>query len=1267
MKKFTSLLALLMIALCGTTAYADLHEDLQGDKTFEVGDPINGDEETPLVPGQWYMISQNRNSTGYVGTNEAGDALIKTQASLIEGQYAKNVAACFWQFIEVEEEPWAVETVPEGFEAKTYKLVNGLGQYWGTCTANQVPAEASEDDAEVWTVWSFDSDQKWGFVTSAGYRLDNNNYVDNVATVVVWGQGQNPDANNSFKIHPVEFTETTPEEVAAGELSKKVETYAERYEYFFGEFAVSHTIDATAFGDAYDKASSYDPSSPEYEGMTAADIEKLGTDLDQAWEALMASTVRNVVPGYYYVRSALPFEYIEEQTIEGEEDPDTGIAEEITIPGRYPKNGLYVSGTNLKWGEIDETKAEYIWKVEAGEDGQFILKSATGTQVANVATSAPVTMAKEANPVTITYAGFTTLENYDDVEADAPVFDIRPANQEGNSEYLHAGGHGYNASERLAKGKGGNVVGWSPGYNASTLIPGATEWIFVKVDDEVAEELINGPIIKVTTMIEAANDIAAKYPAQKTIAQDIASNVDTEHPLITEPTQFYSPYTTDDKQCDGDPDAVYPFLLDGNINTYWHSAWEGGKLDNGVHYLQVSDVEVSEGQLVALVMTRRPVSNDHITQMSVWGYDENDEAIEKEDGELLAEFSMPFKSNNEEITTVPFDTKGHAVLRFYVESTYGSQESNRGYWHCSEFQLYPATVGQVATTSQAQVRTAEIAAMDAAVEKWNEGEYSLETVSDPAQEPFATDYKALMTASEAWSAVYVDPAALRAAMATVPTSTMFVQGNNPGQWKELPAIATAKANAEAYDNSGAYTPEKSAAMIESLTKGLEDAYEAANPVETGKWYRIKFPTEAQYEAYGWNKTGAQANINENIGTDVELSPALFGKTVAVASYDTEAQSYTDEDGDEVTLTQYLIRNRNFEKEAMVNATLHFMNAADIEADMDLFRFVALGDTAYAIQNKATGLYLNQSAATGSVRLSVQPTAWTTKAIGAGASAIKGVSVFSNANRNYLHAQRDINMLVTWTTNTVNTNSNLLIEEVEAVSSETFPTEITFSVWAGGIHTMCYPVELTPNAEDGSIYTVKNVSIDDEDEYVTVELNEYEAGYTLQAGEPFIYISADDYKPFDNRKYLDEDQTDENPDYFIDGWKNIRMTYKPGLIKNAGEKNMLKGCFELAPIGGKGNIYAKANGAGFAGNTGANDNFTANTAVIMMEEALTTKQMSNYTFDYEEKAPTTKVNDALAKISKKGEIYTLDGKFCGTSLRGLGRGIYIVNGVKVILK
>ncbi|MBQ0020592.1 MAG: Ig-like domain-containing protein [Bacteroidales bacterium] len=469
----------------------DIHEVLQGDWIFEVGDPINGDEDTPLVPGQWYMISQVRDGKGYVGTNAAGNALVKTVASEIEYQYAKNVAACFWQFIEVDEEPWAVNTVPEGFEAKTYKLVNALGQYWGTCTSAQVPVKTSEDEAGIWTVWSFGDSQNWGFVTSQGYRLDNDVYSNNVATVVVWGQGQTADPNNSFKIHPVEFTESTPDEFAARELYSKVATYADRYDYFFGGSTVTHTIDATAFGNAYDKASSYDASIPEYKGMTAADIEKLGADLDKAWEDLMVSSVRTVAPGYYYVRSALPFEYIEEQVIEGE-GPDTGIADEITIPGRYPKNGLYVSGTSLKWGEIDETRAEYIWKVEAGEDGLFFLKSATGMQVANVAKGATVTLAEEDNPVTITYAGFTTLENYEDVEADAPLFDIRPANLVGTFQYLHSDGHGYNASEGIAKGKGGNVVGWSPNYNTVTLIPCATEWMFVKVDDKIVEELIGG-------------------------------------------------------------------------------------------------------------------------------------------------------------------------------------------------------------------------------------------------------------------------------------------------------------------------------------------------------------------------------------------------------------------------------------------------------------------------------------------------------------------------------------------------------------------------------------------------------------------------------------------------------------------------------------------------------------------------------------------------------------------------------------------------------
>ena len=196
--------------------------------------------------------------------------------------------------------------------------------------------------------------------------------------------------------------------------------------------------------------------------------------------------------------------------------------------------------------------------------------------------------------------------------------------------------------------------------------------------------------------------------------------------LIRSPIQLSSPYT---EPSEGSLDA----LLDGDINTFWHSIWRSGSVAGGVHYLQ-ADLTNPVNEKVYVSFSRRPTVNDHVTNMSIFGT--NDPNASKEACEELLSFNCPYISNTETITSPQFDTKSYRYLRFYANAT----NRNLGFWHISEFQLYgeiPASYALVNFMGGEDKRLQAIIDEQAKLSSYQIGE---------------TEYKALKEAYDAFMA-----------------------------------------------------------------------------------------------------------------------------------------------------------------------------------------------------------------------------------------------------------------------------------------------------------------------------------------------------------------------------------------------------------------------------------------------------------------------------------------------------------------------------------
>ena len=1171
--------------------------------------------QAEMKPGTWYFVSNPRlpseNSAnhpewfpsigeapvngGLVYDNTDNVMLSSTEmlATLtFDGGAAESINKYLVRFLETE-------------NTGIYAVQFGTGQFMGSAPNQKTTDKFNAGTYAFYNIVNEGNELEgrfgWNVGTKNGARIDNNGAGRDVCT---WGSGENHDqlGNNVWLLFDiVDMGLADQYEAAWNELVEVISTYSA---YIFtpgtsyGEYDPEKV---EAFQSAMEAAYLADLNV----SLTADDLRALAQAIRDAYEAVVATQVPyavSVPEGYYFLISALDY-----TRSDGTIDPETG---EAII--EHPTKAMYVNGNNAYWGDINREDVNYLWKVVADGDKTYHLFSCqTDAQFTHVSTSSSVTLSEQSDSLIV----------FDYGGAD-DVFNIRLASQqERGFYYLHCNWHGN------GEGTGADIVGWENSYNTMTNSGGPTEWRMEPVEESVALALIeaSSPMRKIKAMADSAAHIIANVPAMIHAAKDQVTTVDEAVKLITSVNQLSSAMT---EPTEGSLEA----LLDENTNTYWHSQWTGRDPGNGVDFIQVSDINT---EVVAFMMARRDTWADHVTQMSVYGYDLNDVDAPKENGELLATLILPHKSQRDILYSDAFNTKGHHVLRFYSDLTTHSADGSRGYWHMSEFQLYPASVSNYYAdgTTQATQRATLLNALENAINAWNAVDIESASLDD-----VTAVFLPLDEAWTAWKAVFVDPTELRAALKEAPNTNAIKVGNNPGEWSNSDAltnVTTVISAALAYDKSGLYTPEESVQHLNALRNAETNLMAAANGVKEDSWYRIRFATEEEYDAAGWDKKGAQENLIAE--ADIVASPSLFGKILTVGEYAYQDEKYTDGDDNEHGYRVYDIYSLDTDVSPSLGATIHFLDKEDTSvSDLALWRFVAIGDSAYLIQNKATGLYLRTSGTTGNVHLDIQPTLFAQRALGYGLNEIAARNLVDGATQNNLHAQRDINILVTWNTTGPGTNTALFIEEAEPITDIT--NDFTMSLWPGQVQTFCYPTTL--ETTQGTFYTAKF-------EGTTVTL--YSIGNKAPAGKPVVYIQGDveDY----TEPILDED----NPEYNGDALQLVTFTHGTEFVTQPIASGDLKGTFTKTSVP-SGYVWAEKNG--FAPTTKITNTVAANTAYIEAEiEDLNAK--ISLVFSDEDGIKSISNHELLN--TKHNAIYDLSGR----RVSNIKRGVYIFNGRKVI--
>ena len=923
---------------------------------------------------------------------------------------------------------------------------------------------------------------------------------------------------------------------------------------------------------------------------------------------------------------------------------------------------MYITNDNGtftgRWGtmELEETEpaCQSLFKVTNTTGGLFdIVNMATDGRFNNV-TGNPVTMSLESQNMMV-FEPVCTLDGETYVQ-------IRVSTQEAdNYYYIHQAGHSSGG------GTGGTLTAWSKSYPAGTSNKmGGSEWVIEAVNATEAEAIIAeyAPIKEQKALVADFNALLAEANNAVKEAKDIQEYTN----LITDNSQFSSPWT---EPSEGSLDN----LLDGNASTFWHSAWSAGNVPNHTHYLVVELAEpVSE--LVQLKITRRPVSNDHITLWGVFGsneqdveevlYTEDDEEVlagDKEVGDVkvqgveaewteLASLSTPYGNNTETITSQDFDTQGFKFLRFYIDGT----TTGRGYGHISEFQLVVpvpneksqfAYMGEVATN------------LDALLKQLNK-------LSD--EDITQEKYDALVDAYEAFKAEFVDPTELRELLASVEgIANGVVVGTQPGYWKDAStgeALKETYAAAKAYDEDGVYAASKSNEFIATLKAQAQAVNDAVIGIEEGKWYRIHFGSKEVFEENEWDVENNEASVSH----EIETNEALWDKfiTVAKASSSTESVQVLDEttgESSDVTVTINYVEPFDDADEVRQGANLFLDADEDIQdKSFSLFRFVNVGDTAYALQNKATGLFVKAAGTSGAVTLSITPSLFNVKAIGYGQNLIAASNLITGANQNNLHAQRAGNQVVTYSESAPGSRSGLYIDDAGEVEATYDGSEFKMDVVPGEIYSICYPVDLTVDEGEGQFYIATEVEVGDEEVQVTLS----PIVETNMAGCPVFYINGDP------KNYLEDASTEV-----------VTLKHGTSFVTQPVNAGFMRGTFAQEVVG-KGFIVTGGNLRDYLGQHASDEKrnefyitsqyitnaVVANGAYIATEELL--NDALTVTFELGDEEVPTAIANAIKNVSRQGDIYTIDGRLLHRNgnlndLKKFGKGIYILNGAKVVVK
>lgn len=940
-----------------------------------------------------------------------------------------------------------------------------------------------------------------------------------------------------------------------------------------------------------------------YEGDDKAAAEAATKALEDAYLALLSAESAPVKEGYYRITSAMGA-YITNQ------GPDAIKTAYSTLDGK------------MQWKNLDKEDATMVWKFIDRHDGTWLLYNVGSGLYVN---------GRDAigQSATYTLVSDSTDCGTEIISLGQSQFNIKPSSYD-----IHTGGH------NDGKGVSGDVVAWNGGLN------GGSAWYIETVDEsQIAGFEAAGTQNALNRNLENLyNQASADYQKGSSfeeIVNDPTKWLVTSEDYNNDPMVAISNADHNEWHPDKTDGAGIPGLLDDDQATFWGSCWSDPQPDT-TQYLQFKLNKAVNA--FAVYLTKRQNQPNQATSLTF--YVTNDTTANKELKDWVYAGS---------ITGLPASTDNSGEGLTYQSNGIdldGSYQYVRVYWtaangythftgfHFEEATLSPecqnVTLGDIAKNLKTQLANA--------VKKINGGNAT------------QADIDALQAAYNAYKGQLADPTVLKAKAdsvqtiyETAATPTMLSKDNKvifnatqPGVYTDeaKAALKTVLDQVQNYltstETTGAYTKAEIDANMEALTTALKTFKEsapklnAATATEEGTWYYLS-ASQHYYDVTGKTQDAYPSGEGQE--------PTNFRKGKLYVSGDANTDNMNDA---KLSVTG--------------NAELSEVTSSESYAK---WRFVNMGDTAYAIQNQATGLYIGRKTG-GNAGLSITPVAFKISDIGYATFILDGY-LLNGEKTNPLHVQTNGQVAVFWNSYVLGEGSCFDIENTnEPANSDALGELRLENVVKGKLYAKCYPVSVNYAFDgiDDMASTYKIATIDKEQNQMTLTAN----ADVIPAGTPFFYIGGG------SQLGVAATPTAADTTYFavnlnID--KQIAQTpnTENGLVGNYYPKNVVAGFGIVSDIEGVQSIGATTEGQQIGWNS----------AYIDLSQVTNAEQPGEIVVPLTGDLQTA-IKDAIIDAQTGNvNVYSIDGILIKKNVKvseatkGLAKGIYIVGKQKIAVK
>lgn len=788
---------------------------------------------------------------------------------------------------------------------------------------------------------------------------------------------------------------------------------------------------------------------------------------------------------------------------------------------------------------------------------------------------------------------------------------------------MHAGGH------NGGNGENGNVVAWNGGKGTASVwyLMELTEDDIKKFAPMAEQSKLNAELLDVYNKAKAKYDIGSSFTVDTVSANWLVTAEDYEkEPMVAFSNATHSDWNGVEQEGQG----TIANLLDKDSTTYWNSVWSGAGPKTG-QYLQFTLNKKVKS--FAVFLHQRLGQGNQATQINFAVSNDTTNA----NGWI----------NVNSIKNLPASAQTDTRYQSAGIDLYGEYQYVRVTWsapnsftHFAGFHFQPATL-------DANCQNAKIGAK---ADKLKEEIYKAGQLL-AAKKATKEAIESLTKAFEEYSDMLADPTELKAKLdsiqkvydiAATPSMTtpdgapVFTEGQTgvyTDKAKEEMKQALDKINSYVAENdaNGSYTKEEIQKNLNDLNvafatfKASAPGIEAVSADGHGKWYYLSA------SKHYFDVTGKEQDQRED------------GK------YLRNGKLYVNRDN-----TQNGLNNAKLN----VTGTKGELPGSTDDAK---WGFINLGDTAYAIINKGTGLYIGEKTG-GNAGLSVTPVAFKVSEIGYATFLLDGYR-FNGSQTNPLHIQTVEEVAVFWNDRTLGSGSCFDIENTGESTENFSGTDIALEpMLKGKLYTKCFAATAMAMGDgfNSNNFAYKIATIDPEKKELTLTANM--AGNV--AGEPFFYVCGESMgMPTEPTA---ADTTVFN--VYVPEISTIEFVQEPleinGLVGNYyGGTKVVKGFGILREDEGKQTI----------GTTRANEQLGWNSAYIDAALIKNADKPGELVVKIDGNL-STNIKDAITDAQTGAvNVYSIDGVLikknvkASEAIKGLAKGIYIVGNQKIAIQ